>query len=136
MRLLTLMLFIFTLSLHADSTLQSDVVIEKESYALEHEFIYGVTNNYSLLSIEHQILAQGALLFHYGTCVGVVVEDYTATNGFGPNADEFGLVLEANVGLDYRLKEYQTITFECTHSEKKILDEAESRVNFRYQYKF
>ncbi len=136
MKFITLFLLMITFALHADSQLKSDVVIENESYALQHEFAYGVSNNYSLLSIEHQIQAENDLIFHYGTCVGLIVEDYTAQNGFGPNADEMGLIIEANLGVDYILQDYQTLSLEGSHSQNQLIDVAEQQIQFNYQYKF
>jgi len=136
MKILTIFLLLFAISLHADHSVKSDIVLEKESYTLEHESTYGVANNYSMLSIEHQIETNSAILFHYGTCVGLIFEDYTAQNGFGPSADDYGLIIEANIGVDYQLENYQTLSLEGTRSQNQILDAMESRLQFNYLYKF
>jgi hypothetical protein len=136
MRLLTIFLLLFAISLQADPSIKSDVVVEKESYTLVHESTYGVTNSYSLLIIEHHIESDNALLFHYGTCVGLIFEEHTAQNGFGPTADEYGLMIEANLGVDYKLKNHQTLSLKGTRSQNQLLDAMESRVQFKYFYQF
>ena len=136
MRFSTLFLLLFTLSLHADPSIKSAIVLDNESYALKHESTYGVTNNYAVVHLEHQIKAQDYLLLHYGTRLGLVIEDYTAENGFGPDAEAYGFVMQANIGMDYLLQNYQTLSLEGTHSQNQILSDAQSQVKLKYQLKF
>ena len=136
MRLFILLLITLTLSLQADPSLKSNIVLENESYTLEHESTYGITNNYSLVSIEHHIKAANSLTFYYGTCLGFVTEDYTADNGFGPEAEEFGLVMETSIGIDYNFENYQSISLEGSHSQNKMLHDNENSTQVKYQYKF
>ena len=135
MRLLIFIL-LSTQLLQADPSIKSDIVLDNESYALKHESTYGVTNNYSTVSIEHQIRTANSFLIHYGTCVGVVIEDYAADNGFGPNAEAYGLMMQANIGVEYKLHDSQTLSFEGLLSQNQIINEAESQAKFRYQYRF
>ena len=136
MRLLTLFILLLTLSLYADPSVESNIVLDQESYSHAHESVYGVTNNYAVVSVAHQIKADGCLLFYYGTRLGLVMEDYAAQNGFGPDAEAYGLVMQANVGVDYLLQDYQTLSFEGSHSENKMIHDAESQVKFQYQLEF
>jgi len=136
MKLSILFLLLFTLSLHADPSLKSALVLDNENYALKHESTYGVTNNYAVVHVEHQIKAKDYLLFHYGTRFGLVIEDYTAENGFGPNAEAYGFVMQASVGMDYILQGYQTISLEGIHSKNQIVSNAQSKIRFKYQFKF
>jgi len=95
-----------------------------------------VTNCYSFLVAEHKIQAFDHLLFYYGTHLGYVIEDYTAENGFGPVAQEFGMVLQANIGMDYQFKTSQKLSFQGSHSQDELRQVEESIFKFGYEYKF
>ncbi|MGB5965600.1 MAG: hypothetical protein WBF77_12800 [Sulfurimonadaceae bacterium] len=65
-----------------------------------------------------------------------MIEDYTAKNGFGPNAEKYGTIIKANLRMDYDLKEYQKLSFEGSHSQNELHQQVESQVRIGYQYKF
>ena len=130
-------LIFIALFLHADSSnIKSEFVLEGESVERANESQYGVTNCYSFLVAEHKIHAFDHLLFYYGTHLGYVIEDYTAENGFGPVTQEFGMVFQANVGMDYQFKESQKLSFQGSHSQDELRHLEESIVKFGYEYKF
>ena len=114
----------------------SKLVLDSESFALNHESTYGVTTSYSFLVAEHQIHTDGCLLFYYGTKIGYVIEDYTAENGFGPDAEKHGAIIKANLGVEYDLKRYQKLSVEGSHSQNELFDQVQSQVKIGYQYKF
>ena len=131
-----ILLFITTFS-HAESdSTRSTIVLDSENFELDHESAYGVTNSYSLFIAEHQIHADDCLVFYYGTKVGVVIEDHTAENGFGPNAEKYGTIIKANLGVNYDLRDYQKLSFEGSHSQNDLYRQIESRLKLRYQYRF
>ena len=126
-----------TTLLSAESNdVSSKLVIESESFELDHESVYGVTTSYSFLVAEHQIHTDGCLLFYYGTKIGYVIEDYTAENGFGVNAEKHGAIIRANLGVEYDLKQYQKLSFEGSHSQSELFEQVESQITIGYQYKF
>jgi len=127
----------FTTLVHAESSeAVSHFAIESESMEINHESVYGVTNSYSFITAEHQLYSDSQLLFYYGTKFGIVTEDHTAENGFGPETDNFGTVVEANMGLHYNLKEYQHLTLEGSRTQDDLHQQSESRLNMSYRYKF
>lgn len=137
MKKISLILLFVTTFLYAGShDVKSKVVLDSENFELDHESTYGVTNNYSFFVAEHQIHADEYLVFYYGTKVGFLIEDYTAENGFGPNAEKFGTIVKANLGMDYDLKDYQKVSFEGSHSQDELHQQVESQVKIGYQYRF
>ncbi len=86
--------------------------------------------------MEHQIHTDNALTLHYGTRLGVIFEDYTAANGFGPSSDQYGAVFEANLGLDYDIKRYQTLSLEGVRSQNELYNQIGSQVRFMYECRF
>ncbi len=120
---------------------QSDEVkstfrIESENIEMEHKSAYGVTDSFAFLTAEHQLQADENLLFYYGTKVGFIAEDYAAENGFGPDIERFGTALEANVGLNYTLKDFKHITLEGNHLQDALHQQRENKVKIAYQYDF
>ena len=137
MKKFSLLLLLAATFLHAESdSARSTIVLDSENFKLDHESAYGVTNSYSFFVAEHQIHADDCLLFYYGTKVGVVIEDHTAENGFGQNAEKYGTIIKANLGVDYDLKDYQKLSFEGSHSQNDLHRQIESRLNLRYHYRF
>ena len=131
-----LLLFVTTLFSADAEKANSKLVLDSESFILDHESAYGVTNTYSFLMAEHQIHADRCLVFYYGTKIGFVIEDYTAENGFGQDAAEHGTFIEANLGVDYQIKKYQTLSFEGSHTQNELQNQIGSQVTVGYQYKF
>jgi len=137
MKKVSLILLFITTLLYAESDdITSKLVLDSESFELAHESVYGVTNSYSFLVAEHQIHAEGCLVFYYGTKVGFVIEDYTAANGFGPDAEKFGTIFEANLGMDYDIQKYQKLSLEGSRSQNEMHNQLDSQVKVGYQYKF
>ena len=135
-KIIFLLLFLTaTLSAQGDDV-QSNLVIEGESYTLNHELQYGLSNSYSFLVAEHQIHAEGCLLFYYGTKVGLVFEDYASPNGFGPTPDQYGIIIKANAGIKYSITDYQQLSFEGSHTQEQIHHDPQSKVNIAYNYSF
>ena len=95
-----------------------------------------MTNSYAFLVAEHQFHADRDLLLYYGTKIGFVAEDYTAENGFGPDTESVGTVLEANIGLNYSSEDVKHITLEGNRIQDALHQESESRFKIGYQYKF
>lgn len=131
-----LFLLITTLLYAEPEEVTSNLVLESESFELDHESEYGITNSYSFLIAEHQIHADRCLVFYYGTKVGFVIEDYTSDNGFGPDTEQYGMIFRANMGMNYDLKESQMLSFEGSHSQDELHHQIESQVRIGYQYKF
>ena len=132
-----LLLLSVTTLFSADSKeVTSKLVLDSESFVLDHESAYGITNTYSFLVAEHQIHADRCFVFYYGTKVGFVIEDYTAENGFGQDAAEHGAFIEANLGVDYQIKKYQTLSFEGSHTQNELQNQIGSQVTVGYHYKF
>ncbi len=131
-----ILLFVTTLFSADSEEATSKLVLDSESFVLDHESAYGVTNTYSFLMAEHQIHADRCLVFYYGTKIGFVIEDYTAENGFGQEAIEHGTIIEANLGVDYQIEKYQTLSFEGVHSQNELQNQIESQITVGYQYKF
>ena len=137
MKKIILLLLFFTVLLYAEpDKATSKLVLESESFELDHESVYGVTNSYSFFVAEHHIHADDSLLFYYGTKVGFVIEDHTASNGFGPNTENYGTIFKANLGIDYDLKSLQKLSFKGSHSQDELHDHAESQIKIGYHYKF
>lgn len=135
-KLIFLLLFLTaTLSAQGDDV-QSELVIEGEYYTRDHELQYGLSNNYSFLVAEHQIRAEGCLLFYYGTKIGLVIEDYAAANGFGPTPDQYGVIIKANAGVKYNMTDYQQLSFEGSHTQEQLQHDPQSKVNIAYNYSF
>ena len=139
----TILLFstLITSLLYADpSAGDTEMIIEGEQFTQEHQSTYGVSNNYALVVAEHHIYATSGLFFYYGTKVGLVIEDHTAKNGFGPNAELYGLVYKADAGISYHVDNYYTLngTFklEGSHAVNELAQQEESLLNLGYQYKF
>lgn len=132
-----LLLLLITTLLYAEpEEVTSNLVLESESFELDHKSAYGITNSYSFLTAEHQIHADRCLVFYYGTKIGFVIEDYTADNGFGVDAEQYGMIFRANMGINYDLKEAQLLSFEGSHSQDELHQQVESQVRLGYQYKF
>ena len=137
MKKASLFLLLITTLLYAEpEDVTSNLVLESESFALDHESEYGITNSYSFLIAEHQIHADRCLLFYYGTKVGFVIEDHTADNGFGPDTEQYGMIFRANMGINYDLKKFQKLSLEGSHSQDGLHQQVESLVQIGYQYKF
>jgi len=134
----TFIIIFITTILYADANdVESNFVLESESFELNHQSIYGVTNNYSFVVAQHNIKADdNTFLFYYGTKVGVVTEDFTAANGFGPALEEFALVFNANMGFDFDIDKFQVITLEGSHIEDGLRSEIENIVTIGYELKF
>jgi hypothetical protein len=97
MKKTSLLLLLITPLLYAEpEEITSNLVLESESFELDHQLEYGITNNYSFLIAEHQIHADRCLVFYYGTKVGFVIEDYTADNGFGPDTEQSDIYTSFN----------------------------------------
>ncbi len=135
-KVLSLLFFMTTLLNAQSDEAKSKFLIESESIELAHKSAYGVTDSYSFLTAEQQFHADEDLLFYYGTKVGFITEDYTAENGFGPDTESFGTAIEANVGVNYTLKDFQHITFEGNHLQDALHQQEENKVKIGYQYKF
>jgi len=137
MKKISLILLLITTFLYAGSDeIASELLFESESFAHDHESVYGVTNSYSFLVARHQIRADDCLIFYYGTKVGFVIGDYTAENGFGPHIDNFSTIINANLGIDYDLKTHQKVSFEGSRSQDEYNGHVESYVKVGYRYKF
>ncbi len=137
MKKFSLILLLLTTFLYAETdNVTSKLFLDSESFELDHESAYGVTNSYSFLVMEHHIQTESALVLHYGTRVGVVFEDYTATNGFGPNSDQYGTIIEANLGFDYDIQEYQTLSFKGSRSQNDLEHLIGTQLRVMYEYKF
>lgn len=137
MKKITQILLFFTVILYAGpDDITSKLVLESESFDLDHESSYGVTNSYSFFVAEHQIHAEGCLVFYYGTKIGFVSEDYTAENGFGPYAEKFGTIIEANLGMNYDIQKYQKLSLEGVRSQNELHNQLDSLIKVGYQYKF
>jgi hypothetical protein len=135
-KLLLILLFISTFLYAESDYVSTNLVLESESFELDHESAYGVTNSYTLLIAEHQIHANQHVVFYYGTKVGFIMEECTAANGFGPSAEKFGTILKTNLGMDYDIKVYQKLSFEGSHSQNEIYRQIENQVKIAYQYEF
>jgi hypothetical protein len=123
--------------LHAESEqTASSLVIESDTKEVDHESAYGVTNNYTYLVAGHQIKADESLQLYYGTKVGVVTESYTATNGFGPDAENAATVLEIDMGLQYAIKDLEHLTLEGSRQQNALHQQRENQVTIGYQHKF
>ena len=137
MRKIILTLLFVTALVYAESDdVTSKLVLDSESFELDHESIYGVTNSYSFFVAEHQIHANDCLVFYYGTKIGFVIEDYTAKNGFGQNSEQYGTIIKANLGMDYDLKSFQKLSLEGSHVQDELHKQIESQIKVGYQYKF
>ena len=137
MKKISLTLLFITTYLYAEpNDVKSKLVLESENFKLDHESAYGVTNSYAFFVAEHQIHADDCLVFYYGTKVGVVTEDYTAQNGFGPDAEKYSTVIKANLGVNYDLRDYQKLSLEGSRSQDDLHRQTESRLKFGYRYKF
>ncbi len=132
------MIIFITSILYAETdNVESAFILESESFELDHKSIYGVTSNYSFLVAQHEIIADNnTFLFYYGTKIGFVTEDFTATNGFGPALDEFALVFKANMGFDFDINKFQVITLEGSHIEESLRNGTEDLVTIGYKLKF
>lgn len=131
------LLFLMSTLLNAQSDEgKSTFRIESKNIEMEHKSAYGVTDNYAFLSAEHQLKADEDLLFYFGTKVGFIAEDYAAENGFGPDIESFGTALEANIGVNYTLKDLQHISFEGKHLQDALHQQRENKVKIAYQYSF
>ena len=137
MKKISLSLLLITTLLYTESDeVKSKLVLESESFELDHESTYGVTNSYSFFVAEHQIHADEYLVFYYESKVDFVIEDYTAENGFGPNAEKYATIIKANLGMDYDLKDHQKVSFEGSHFQDELHQQVESQVKIGYQYRF
>ncbi|WP_345977631.1 hypothetical protein [Sulfurimonas sp. HSL3-7] len=137
MKKVLFLLFLISTLLNAQSdTAKSTFLIESESMDIEHKSTYGVTDSYSFLIAAHQFQPDDDLLFYIGTKLGFIAEEYTAENGFGPDTESFGTAIEANIGLNYALKDFQHITLEGNHLQDALHQQKENKVTIAYQYDF
>ena len=135
-KVLSLLFLMSTLLKAQSNQANSTFRIDSENIEMKHKSAYGVTDSYAFLSAEHQLQADEDLLFYFGTKVGFIAEDYAAENGFGPDIESFGTALEANVGLNYTLKDFQHISFEGKHLQDALHQQRENKVKIAYQYSF
>ncbi len=129
------LLLLMTIALYAEN-MRSELVFDSESFECEHESAYGVTNNYSFFVAKHQINSDGPVILHYGTKVGLITEGYTADNGFGQAAENYGPVFEANIGLDYDLHNVQKLSFEGSRAKDDLHQQIENQIVVSYRYNF
>ena len=126
-------LIICTAFLYAESNnLGPTLVFDSKSFDRDHESAYGVTNSYTFLVAEYQLHTDKSLNFYYGTMLGLVYESYTAENGFGQDAEQYG----ANIGVNYDLQQYQQLSFEGSHSQDELHQQINSQFKLQYQYTF
>ena len=141
MKTITLFLLLFASLLYAEPHAgDSQMLFESESFTQKHQSTYGVSNNYALVVAQHQIYADSCLFFYYGTKVGLVIEDYVADNGFGPESEQYGLIYKADAGISYKPdSDYAsngTLTLEGSHTVNELEQQRESLINFAYRYQF
>jgi len=132
------MLFLFVSGLlyaESDQT-ASSLVIESDTKEVDHESVFGVTNNYTYLVAGHQIHADESLQLYYGTKLGVVTESYTAENGYGPDTENAATVLELDMGLQYALKDLEHLTLEGSRQQNALHQQRENLITIGYQHKF
>lgn len=136
MKIISFLIICGTLLYAESDNVRSTLVFDNKSYDRDHESAYGVTNSYTFLVAKHQIHADNCLEFYYGTMLGLVFENYTADNGFGQDTQQYGKVLKANIGVNYDLQKFQKLSFEGSHAQDELHQQASSQVKLQYQYTF
>jgi len=136
MKIISLILIFITTLLFAQEEVSSAVVVDTESYSHDHELHYGLSNNYSFLVAKHQLRTEGCLIFYYGTKIGLVYEDYTTSNGFGPTPQQYSVIIKANAGLKYQVSDHQQLSFEGSRTEEQLRDHTQSKISLGYNYRF
>jgi len=129
-----LSIFLTTL-IWADSS-SSQLLLESESKRVDHELKYGLSNNYTMLSATHKIMAANNFSLFYGTKLGLISESCSSNEGHGLLSEAFGVVLEAAAGLEYHFVDSQHIALKGRYLEDDLHQKSQNNVTISYSYKF
>jgi len=134
MHKLFLSIFLTTI-IWADSS-SSQFLLQSESKRVDHELKYGLSNNYTMFSATHKIVASDSVSLFYGTKMGVISESCSSQEGHGLLSEAFGIVLEAAAGLEYQLIDRQHIALKGRYLEDDLHHKSQNNVTLSYSYKF